>query len=32
MASAAMRIAILAACADAFYVLVGGLHFEPPLP
>ena len=24
-----MRIAILAACADTFYVLIDGLHFEP---
>jgi hypothetical protein len=29
MASPAMRIAILAACADTFYVLIDGLHFEP---
>ena len=24
-----MRFAILAACADTFYVLIDGLHFEP---
>ena len=29
MASPAMRLAILAACADTFYVLIDGLHFEP---
>ena len=29
MANPAMRIAILAACADTFYVLIDGLHFEP---
>ena len=28
-ASPAMRIVILAACADTFYVLIDGLHFEP---
>jgi len=32
MASTAMRLAIFAACADAFYVLIDGRHFEPPLP
>jgi hypothetical protein len=32
MASTAMRLAILAACADTFYVLIDGRHFEPPLP
>src|ERR1017187_1900108 len=29
MASPAMRLAILAACADTFYVLIDGFHFEP---
>ena len=29
MASPAMRLAIIAACADAFYVLIDELHFEP---
>jgi hypothetical protein len=29
MASPAMRLAILAACAGTFYVLIDGLHFEP---
>ena len=24
-----MRLAILGACADTFYVLIDGLHFEP---
>jgi hypothetical protein len=29
MASPAMRLAILVACADTFFVLIDGLHFEP---
>ena len=32
MASTAMRLAILAACVDIFYVLIDGRYFEPPLP
>jgi len=32
MASTAMRLAILAACADTFYVLIGWRHFKPLLP
>jgi len=32
MASTAMRLAILVACADAFYVLTDGRNFQPPLP
>jgi hypothetical protein len=31
MASTAMRLVIIAACAGAFYALVGGLHSEFPL-
>jgi hypothetical protein len=31
MASTAMRLAILAAREDTFYVLIGGPHFGPPL-
>ncbi|MGA3328792.1 MAG: hypothetical protein ABSF45_30450 [Terriglobia bacterium] len=27
-----MRLAILAAREDTFYVLIDGPHFEPPLP
>ena len=29
MASPAMRLAMLGACTDTFYVLIDGLHFEP---
>ena len=32
MASTAMRLVITAARADAFYVLIGGLHSEFSLP
>ena len=32
MASTAMRLVTLAGYADASCVLIGGLHFEPPLP
>jgi hypothetical protein len=32
MASTALRLAILAACVDIFYVLIDGSNFEPPLP
>jgi len=32
MAGTAIRLAILAACADTFYVLIDGRHFKPPLP
>ncbi len=32
MASTAMRLVILAACADTFCVLIDGRHFKPPLP
>jgi hypothetical protein len=31
MASIAMRLAILAACVDAFYLLINGLQFEVSL-
>jgi hypothetical protein len=31
MASTAMRLAILAARADAFYLLIDGHHFKPLL-
>jgi len=30
MASTAMRLLILAACAGTFYVLISGRHFKPP--
>jgi len=32
MASTAMRLVIIAACAGAFYVLIGGFHSKLPLP
>jgi hypothetical protein len=32
MASTAMRLVIIAACAGAFYVLIGGFHSKFPLP
>jgi hypothetical protein len=32
MASTAMRIVIIAACAGAFHVLIGGFHSKFPLP
>ena len=31
MASTAVRLAILAACVDAFYLLINGLQFEASL-
>jgi len=32
MASTARRLAIIAACADAFDVRIDGRHFQLPLP